>query len=52
MALNADPFNVEAQRRIEEAIRQENVMSNMEAALEYNPESFGVVSILASNDIT
>ncbi|KAF9584411.1 DNA damage-inducible protein 1 [Lunasporangiospora selenospora] len=46
-ALNAKPyFDVEAQARIEEAIRLENVAANLEAALEYNPESFGRVTML------
>nr|CAG8484843.1 15127_t:CDS:10 [Entrophospora candida] len=37
---------VEAQRRIEEAIRMENVKVNFETALEHNPEFLGQVTML------
>jgi DNA damage-inducible protein 1 len=44
--LNADPYDVQAQQRIEEAIRQEAVMENLNHALEYSPEFFGRVHML------
>ncbi|KAJ2718824.1 DNA damage-inducible protein 1, partial [Coemansia sp. Benny D115] len=44
--LEADPFNIESQRRIEEMIQEENIMRNMETALELNPESFATVTML------
>jgi DNA damage-inducible protein 1 len=36
--LNEDPFNPEAQKRIEEIIRKENIEDNLQYAYENNPE--------------
>ncbi|XVF70957.1 hypothetical protein PTKIN_Ptkin11bG0204200 [Pterospermum kingtungense] len=44
--LNADPFDVEAQKKIEAAIRQKGIDENWAAALEHNPEGFARVVML------
>jgi len=44
--ITADPMSSEAQEYFAEQIRMENVARNMEAALEYHPESFGSVVML------
>ncbi|KAL0691209.1 hypothetical protein Bca4012_090888 [Brassica carinata] len=44
--LYADPFDVEAQKKIEAAIRQKGIDENWEAALEHNPEGFARVIML------
>lgn len=47
--LLANPSGEEAQRLIAEEIRKQNVEKNMEAAMEYHPESFGKVPMLYIN---
>ncbi|KAK3743412.1 hypothetical protein QZH41_011547, partial [Actinostola sp. cb2023] len=47
--MNADMFDAEAQREIAEEIRMSNVNQNMEAAMEYSPESFARVIMLYIN---
>ena len=44
--LDADPFDVKAQKKIEAAIRQKGIDENWAAALEYNPEGFARVVML------
>lgn len=41
-------MDIEAQKRIEEAIRLQNIQENMEHAIEYHPEAFGRVTMVCS----
>ena len=42
--LNADPFDIDAQMRIAEIIREERVQENLQNAIEHNPEGQYFVS--------
>merc|ERR1719381_265583 len=47
--MNADPFDLEAQRMIAQEIEQKNIDQNMELAMEASPERFGSVIMLYIN---
>ena len=50
--LEADPFNVEAQREIEEIIREAQVMENAENAWVHNPEGMKLMVLPLYSDFT
>jgi len=44
--IQINPFDIEAQKHLEELIKQGNIEENMEKALEHTPESFAKVVML------
>ena len=44
--LQQNPFDADAQRKIEEMIQAQRIADNMAHAMEYHPESFGSVTML------
>ncbi len=44
--INADPFDADTQNKIAQEIQQKNIEENMEAAMEYTPESFSRIIML------
>jgi len=47
--INENPFDVEAQKKIENAIKKENINRNYEFAMEHHPEFFGDITMLYIN---
>lgn len=47
--LQTNPLDEDAQKCVAEIIRQEKIAENLEAAMEYHPESFGSVTMLYVN---
>ena len=48
--LNADPFDIDAQMRIAEMIREERVQENLQNAIEHNPEGEFEAGMLERGD--
>jgi DNA damage-inducible protein 1 len=48
--LNADPFDIDAQMRIAEMIREERVQENLQNAIEHNPEGEFKAGMLEHGD--
>ncbi|RSH90394.1 DNA damage-inducible protein 1 [Saitozyma podzolica] len=49
LSMRGDADSAKAQKKIEEAIRMEAVLENMQHAMEYSPEAFGNVTMLYIN---
>ncbi|PMD50211.1 uncharacterized protein K444DRAFT_261863 [Hyaloscypha bicolor E] len=50
--LNADPFDIDAQMRIAEMIREERVQENLQNAIEHNPEESTCYTSMSKSMVT